>query len=92
MDHSARVETAPPDVAIFLDLGSRDGRFAVEVRAVQPLAEGFFASPRATIYSCSYASQAERILALQRANRFCEERGRTIVHLGIARERRAAWQ
>ena len=28
------------------------------------LGSGYFASPRATIYSCSYSSQAERNLAL----------------------------
>src|SRR5690242_5318547 len=44
-------DAAARDVAIFLDLVTRDGRLAVEVRAVQPLATGFFASPRATIYS-----------------------------------------
>ena len=80
------------DVAIFLDLGTRDGRLAVEVRAVQPLAHGFFASPRATLYSCAYKTQAERILALQRARRFCDVRGRRIVHFGSAGDRRAAWQ
>lgn len=80
------------DVAIFLDLATRDGRLAVEVRAVQPLAQGFFASPRATLYSCAYSTQAERILALQRARRFCDVRGRKIVHFGSAVDRRAAWQ
>jgi hypothetical protein len=92
VDETRRDETLTQDVAIFLDLGTRDGKHAVEVRAVQPLAEGFFASPRATLYSCSYSTQAERILALQRAHRFCDVRGRTIVHFGIARDRRAAWQ
>jgi hypothetical protein len=80
------------DVAIFIDLGTRDGRLAVEVRSVQPLATGFFASPRATLYSCAYSTQAERILALQRARRFCDIRGRRIVHFGSAVDRRAAWQ
>lgn len=80
------------DVAIFLDLATRDGRLAVEVRSVQPLAHGFFASPRATIYSCAYTTQAERILALQRARRFCDVRGRHVVHFGQAVDRRAAWQ
>jgi len=80
------------EVAIFLDLGTRDGRLAVEVRAVQALAHGFFASPRATLYSCAYSTQAERILALQRARRFCDVRSRTIVHFGSAVDRRAAWQ
>ena len=84
--------TAARDVAIFIDLGTRDGRLAVEVRAVQPLAHGFFASPRATLYSCAYSTQAERILALQRARRFCDVRGRQIVHFGSAVDRRAAWQ
>src|SRR2546421_8122549 len=79
-------------VAIFIDLATRDGRLAVEVRAVQPLAHGFFASPRATLYSCGYSTQAERILALQRARRFCDVRGRKIVHFGSAVDRRAAWQ
>ncbi len=62
------------------------------VRAVQPLAHGFFASPRATLYSCGYGTQAERILALQRARRFCDMRGRRVVHFGSAVDRRAAWQ
>jgi hypothetical protein len=85
-------EHSAPDVAIFLDLATRDGRHAVEVRAVRPLATGFFASPRATLYSCAYSTQAERILALQRARRFCDVRGRKIVHFGSAVDRRAAWQ
>ncbi len=79
-------------MALFIDLATRDGRRAVEVRAVQPLAKGYFASPRATLYSCSYSTQAERIIALQRARRFCDERGRNIVHYGEAPDRRAAWQ
>src|SRR5437588_1374023 len=77
------------EVAIFIDLRTRDERLAVEVRAVLPLAHGYFASPRATVYSCSYRTQAERILALQRARRFCDERGKTIVHFGQASDRRA---
>ncbi len=84
--------TGSREVAIFIDLGTRDARRAVEVRAVQPLAEGYFASPRATLYSCAYSTQAERIVALQRARRFCDVRGRTIVHFGSAVDRRAAWQ
>src|SRR4051812_5563726 len=92
VDHPARDETATREVAIFVDLGTRDGRLAVEVRAVQPLAQGFFASPRATIYSCAYRTQAERILALQRAHLFCDSRGWTIVHFGDAKDRRVAWQ
>ncbi len=81
-----------PEVAIFLDLATRDGRLAVEVRAARPLAEGFFASPRATLYSCAYSTQKERIVALQRARRFCDTRGKRIVHFGTAVDRRAAWQ
>jgi len=90
--HGQDTENAGADVAIFLDLATRDGRQAVEVRAVRPLATGFFASPRATLYSCAYSTQAERIVALQRARRFCDVRGRKIVHFGSAVDRRAAWQ
>jgi hypothetical protein len=81
-----------PEVAIFLDLETRDGRRAVEVRAARSLAEGYFASPRATLYSCAYSTQKERIVALQRARRFCDTRGKRIVHFGTAVDRRAAWQ
>ncbi|HZV02246.1 MAG TPA: hypothetical protein VFF73_36390 [Planctomycetota bacterium] len=89
---TSETEQDSRDVAIFLDLETRDGRRAVEVRAVQPLAQGFFASPRSTLYSCAYSTQAERILALQRARLFCDLRGRRVVHFGCAVDRRAAWQ
>lgn len=93
---------APPDqgaeleeerrVAILFDLASRDGRRVVEVRTVQPLGNGFYASPRSTIYSCAYSTQKERILALQRARLFCDVRGRRVVHFGKAEHRKSAWQ
>jgi hypothetical protein len=85
-------EQAPPRVALFFDLGARDGRRVVEVRAVTAIANGFYASPRATIYSCAYSSQSERICALRRARLFCEAAGHEIVHFGRADQHRAAWQ
>ena len=85
---------APPTstVAVFFDLATRDGRRCVEVRSVTPIANGFYASPRATVYSCAYATQSERHLAIRRARRFCDAAGHSIVHFGKARDRRAAWQ
>jgi hypothetical protein len=79
-------------VAIIFDLETRDGRKAVEVRGVAPLANGWSANARATIYSCAYASQKERILALQRARAFCEIRAHRVVHFARAENKRAAWQ
>ncbi|MBI3723398.1 hypothetical protein HY251_05515 [bacterium] len=79
-------------VAVFYDLATRDGRRAVEVRSAEALGNGYFASARATVYSCSYTTQAERILAFRRARRYCDAGGRTIVHFGCAADRRAAWQ
>ena len=79
-------------MALFFDLGTRDGRRAVEVRAVTSIANGFYASPRATLYSCAYRTQAERIVALRRARVFCELSGHRVVHMGGASDRRAAWQ
>lgn len=79
-------------VAILFDLKARDGRRAVEVRELSALADGYYASPRSTVYSCAYASQKERILALQRARAFCDIRGRHVVHFGRADGKHAAWQ
>jgi hypothetical protein len=79
-------------VAILFDLAARDGRRVVEVRTVQPLGNGFYASPRGTLYSCAYSTQQERILALQRARLFCDTRGRSVVHFGKAEHRKSAWQ
>lgn len=83
---------ASPLAAIFFDLGTRDGRRAVEVRAARPLGNGFYASPRATLYSCAYGTQEERIAALGRARLFCERSGLVLVHQGACPGRRSAWQ
>ena len=85
-------EEVRPQVAVFFDLGTRDGRRAVEVRAVTTIANGYYASPRATVYSCAYSTQSERICALRRARLFCDLLAREIVHFVRANERRAAWQ
>jgi hypothetical protein len=95
-------ETPPPElresgeelqaVAILFDLTTRDGRKAVEVRGVSPLANGWSASARATLYSCAYSTQKERILALQRARAFCDVRARKVVHFTRAENKHAAWQ
>jgi hypothetical protein len=79
-------------VAILFDLTTRDGRKAVEVRVLSALSDGYYASPRATVYSCAYSTQKERILALQRARAFCDVRGRRVVHFGRAEGKVAAWQ
>lgn len=55
-------------VILFYDLSTRDGRKAIELREFVVLGDGgMFASPKSTVYSCAYTTQAERITACRRA-------------------------
>lgn len=80
----------PLNVAIFIDLATRDGRKAVEVREAIIHPDYFIASPKKTIYSCAYESEAGRNLAVRRACEYIKESN--IVTIESREGNRAYWQ
>jgi len=81
------------NVAMFVDVVTRDGRNAIEVRQAIALGEGYIANSRGTLYSCAYDNQIGRLAANRRAQRFCEFNEHIIVHVrNCESNHRAAWQ
>jgi hypothetical protein len=83
----------PLEAILYYDLGTRDGRSAIEVKAVAVLGDGaLYVSPKGTVYSCAYDSQAGRIAAFGRVVNFCTQANVRVLAFENGKGRRASWQ
>ncbi len=80
------------DVVLFYDLLTRDGRRAIEIRAIQHIEKMYYCPPRKTLYSCAYDTQLGRIIAFGRAISFCREDQLVILLFQDAATCSAIWQ